>query len=257
MDLGLEGKVAIVTGASRGIGRAIARTLAAEGALLLLAARSADALHALADELPGAACVHAADLRAPEAPAAMVAAALARFGRLDVLVNNAGATVRGDFLSLEEAQWRDGFALKFDAARRASRAAWPHLVASGGCIVNIAGVGGRTGSAEFAIGGAVNAALLNLTKALADRGVREGVRVNAINPGAIATERLQARIAQVAQADRVEPEVAASRLAATLGIARYGEPEHIARAVAWLASPLSAHCQGAVLDVDGGQTRTL
>src|SRR3546814_16156712 len=84
---------------------------------------------------------------------------------------------------------------------RCCRAAWPHLVASGGAIVNIAGVGGRTGSAEFAIGGSVNAAVLNLTKALADRGVADGVRVNAINPGSIATERLHTRIATVAQSE--------------------------------------------------------
>ena len=105
-----------------------------------------------------------------------------------------GATKRGDFLTLTDEEWTDGFALKFYAAMRLSRAAWPYLQASHGRIINIIGVGGRTGSAEFTIGGAVNAALMNLTKALADRGVKDGVRVNAINPGSIATERLQTRI---------------------------------------------------------------
>ena len=117
-----------------------------------------------------------------------------RFGRLDVLVNNAGSTKRGDFLTLSEADWADGFGLKFFGAMRCSRAAWPHLQASRGTIVNIIGVGGRTGSAEFAIGGAVNAALMNLTKVLADRGVKDGVRVNAINPGGIKTDRLVTRV---------------------------------------------------------------
>ena len=124
----------------------------------------------------------AVDLREPEAPAAVVAAAVAHFGRLDLLVNNAGATKRGDFLTLSEPDWEDGFRLKFFGAVRGCRAAWPHLQTTHGAIVNIVGIGGRTGTAEFAIGGAVNAALLNLTKVLADRGVRDGVRVNAINP---------------------------------------------------------------------------
>src|SRR5579871_4921991 len=186
MDLQLTSKVGIVTGASRGIGRAIAETLAAEGMRLVLAARSRDLLVELSRLLPTECLAHAADLRDPGAPAAAVAAAVSRFGRVDLLVNNAGATKRGDFLGLPDADWDDGFALKFFGAMRCCRAAWPHLRAVGGAVVNIVGIGGRTGSAEFAVGGAVNAALLNLTKALADRGVREGVRVNAVNPGAIA-----------------------------------------------------------------------
>ena len=257
MDLQLNGKVAIVTGASRGIGRSIARVLATEGVRLVLVARSKDQLEEVAVSCPVDTLVQVADLREPEAPAAVVAAAVAHFGQIDLLVNNAGATKRGDFLDLSDADWSDGFALKFFGAMRLSRAAWPHLQERRGAIVNIVGVGGRTGSAEFTIGGSVNAALLNLTKSLADRGIRDGVRVNAINPGAILTERLQGRVRSYAAEQGIEEEAAPDRMAQSLGVARFGEPEEIARAVAFLASPLAGYCQGSIVDVDGGQTRTL
>jgi NAD(P)-dependent dehydrogenase (short-subunit alcohol dehydrogenase family) len=257
MDLALAGKVAIVTGASRGIGRAIAETLADEGMKLVVAARSGDALDELAAEVGGECLARAVDLREPSAPAGVVEATVERFGRVDLVVNNAGATKRGDFLALTDAEWDDGFALKFFGAMRLSRAAWPHLRESRGAIVNIVGVGGRTAKAEFTIGGAVNSALLNLTKALADRGVTEGVRVNAINPGTIATERLQIRIRSFAAEHGIDVSEAAQRMKDEMGLARFGEPSEIARVVAFLASPRSAHCQGAIVDVDGGLTRTL
>lgn len=257
MDLQLAGKVAIVTGASRGIGKAIAQALAGEGMHVVLAARSQAALDEVAAALPTASLVHAVDLRLPDAPAALVDAAVSRFGRLDLLVNNAGATKRGDFLALGDDVWSDGFALKFFGAMRCCRAAWPQLVAAGGSIVNIVGVGGRTGSAEFAVGGSVNAALLNLTKALADRGIRDGVRVNAVNPGSIATERLQTRIRTLAAQRGMDPAAAADEMAGGLKVARFGDPAEIASVVAFLASPQAAYLQGAVIDVDGGQTRTL
>lgn len=257
MDLQLTGKVAIVTGASRGIGKAIAQTLSAEGMLLVLVARSSELLQTLAESLPNPSLVHAVDLRGPDAAEPVIKATMDRFGRLDLLVNNAGATVRGDFLELTDANWDDGFALKFLGAMRCCRAAWEHLRASQGSIINIVGIGGRTGSAEFAIGGAVNAALLNLTKVLADRGVADGVRVNAINPGSIATDRLQARIRKFANETGTDLGMATTELARQMKIARFGEPSEISSVVAFLASPHAAYCQGAILDVDGGQTRTL
>ena len=257
MDLQLTGKVAIVTGASKGIGRAIAQTLAAEGMRLVVAARTRAQLEELASPMGDRCLVQAVDLVNPDAPAAVVAAALARFGQLDVLVNNAGSTKRGDFLKLTEPDWADGFSLKFFGAMRLSRAAWPHLQASSGAIVNIVGIGGRTGSAEFAIGGSVNAALLNLTKVLADRGVGDGVRVNAINPGGIATDRLRTRLTTFAAEHRVDLPEAERQMARALGVARFGQPDEIARLVAFLASPQAAFCQGSIVDADGGQTRTL
>jgi 3-oxoacyl-[acyl-carrier protein] reductase len=254
--LGLEGKAVIVTGASRGIGRAIAQTLALEGARVALVARSTDALEASTRELPGSVAI-AADLREPDAAEQVIAATLERYGRLDALVNNAGATKRGDFLALTDADWADGFALKLFGAMRLTRAAWSPLEQSRGAVLNIAGVGGRTPSAEFTIGASVNAGVMALTKALADRGRSVGVWVNAVNPGAIATERLQTRIRAHAQAHGVTLEAASSALAADLGIARFGAPEEIARVVAFLLSDAASYLHGAVVDVDGGQTRTL
>jgi 3-oxoacyl-[acyl-carrier protein] reductase len=257
MDLNLSGGVAIVTGASRGIGRAIAKTLAAEGMKITAAARSKDQLDDLAKSIKTECLVQAVDLRKPEAPAAVVDATVKQFGRIDLLVNNAGATKRGDFFELTDADWDDGFALKFFGAMRLSRAAWRHLQATHGTIVNIIGVGGRTGSADFAIGGSVNAAFRLFTKALADRGVKDGVRVNAINPGSIKTERLDLRLRSFAAEQGIDVSRAEVELAKASGVSRFGEPAEIAAAVAFLASTRCGFCHGALLDVDGGQTRTL
>lgn len=257
MDLQLNNKVAIVTGASRGIGKAIAETLSTEGVKIVLVARSGAELESVARSLPSEAFVHAIDLREPDSANQIVAQTMEKFGKLDLLVNNAGATKRGDFLILTDQEWMDGFALKFYGAMRLSRAAWPHLQASQGTIINIVGVGGKSGSAEFTIGGTVNAALMNLTKALADLGIRDGVRVNAINPGSIATERLQIRLQNYAKTNNVSLEEAARRLPREMKIERFGDPVEIARAVTFLASPQAAYIQGSILDVDGGATRAL
>lgn len=257
MNLELDGKVGIVTGASRGIGRAVAETLSTEGMSLVLAARTRNELEMLSSSLKSPAAAFACDLRDPDVPAMLVKFATEQFDRLDLLVNNAGDTKRGDFLELTDEDWERGFSLKFRSAMRCCRAAWPHLQASGGSIVSVVGIGGRTGNAEFTIGGSVNAALLNLTKALADRGVRDGVRVNAVNPSSIATDRLTARVRSMAASRGIEEPAAAKEMASRLRVSRFGAPEEVARVVAFLASSASGYCNGAIVDVDGGQTRTL
>jgi NAD(P)-dependent dehydrogenase (short-subunit alcohol dehydrogenase family) len=242
------GKVAIVTGASRGIGRAIARRLAQSGASLILTARDRAALESLAREAGNAASIPF-DLRIPQSAHQIVDFALTTYGRIDIVINNAGATKRGEFLALSDDDWADGFALKFFGAMRLTRCAWPHLQAQSGSVVFISGIGGRTPGREFSIGGSVNAALLSLTKALADLGIAAGVQVNAINPGAIRTDRFQARLARAAQTEQQFVEES--------GITRVGEPEDVAELVAYLVSPAGRFMHGSVIDIDGGQTKTL
>jgi 3-oxoacyl-[acyl-carrier protein] reductase len=259
MDLKIRDKAAIVTGASRGIGRAITEQLAKEGVRILLVARDGAAMAEAASEISErhkvAVAIQVADLSHPNAAADVVSAAKAALGGIDILVNCAGATRRGDFFSLTDNDWESGYALKFHGSVRMCRAAWPHLEERNGSIINIVGIGSRTPSADFTIGGSVNSALINLTKALADLGRKRGVRVNAINPGYIETERLTRRIDGIVAEGKKSRDEAVSELLQALGISRFGRPDEIGRLVAFLASPVSDYIQGATLDIDGGATK--
>jgi NAD(P)-dependent dehydrogenase (short-subunit alcohol dehydrogenase family) len=256
----LEGKIAILTGASRGIGRAIALRLAQDGATVVLAARTEADLAKVASTIKsngGKATCAAGDLRDPGAPGALVNAALNAHGAIDIVVNNAGATKRGDFFELTDADWADGFALKFLGAVRLTRAAWPHLKARRGSVLNIIGAGGRTPSAEFTIGGSVNGACLSFTKAIADIGIQDGVQVNAINPGRVKTDRFQQTLAAEAVQHGGDLNAALQSIIRKSNIVRLGEPEDIANLAAFMVSPESRYLQGSLIDLDGGQTKTI
>ena len=256
----LQGKAAIVTGASRGIGRAIAIALATRGARCVICARDEDRLNGVVQEIHkagGTAEGLPLDLRLPDAPARLVDFAVSRLGRLDIVVNNAGATRRGEFLTLSDEDFLDGFALKFFGAVRLIRAAWPHLKASQGSVVNIVGVGGRTPGAPFAIGGSVNAALLSLTKSLSATGIADGVQVNAVSPGAVRTDRLKKRLQDAAARDGIDLAAAERQFVAAERVTRIGEPEDIAGLVAFVVGPEGRFLQGALIDMDGGATKTI
>jgi NAD(P)-dependent dehydrogenase (short-subunit alcohol dehydrogenase family) len=260
MSKPLQGKISIVTGASRGIGRAIALRLAAEGSSVVLCARDQALLDAAAIEIRasgGSAEAIALDLRMPDSGQRVADFAVGRFGRIDIVVNNAGATKRGDFLDLTDDDFADGFALKFFGSVRLTRAAWPHLKAARGSVVFISGIGGRTPGAQFTIGGSVNAALLSLTKALADLGLRDGVQVNAVNPGTIRTARYTGRLNALAKERGLDPESAEREYIKNGAIARIGEPEDIAALVAFVAGPEGKMLHGALIDMDAGATKTI
>ena len=261
MELGIAGKTAIVTGASQGLGRAIAVELAREGVALLLVARNATALDGLAAELAAQFSVRAvaapADLSDRFAAASCVDHAVQALGGIDLLVNCAGATKRGDFFTLTDDDWANGYELKLHGCARMCRAAWPHVEARRGSIVNIAGIGARTPSEDFTIGGSVNAALLNFTKALADLGRQRGVRVNAINPGHILSERMEHRIQAAMQRTGQPRDAVLESFRQELRVERFGQPAEIGRLVAFLASPASDYIQGAAIDIDGGATKGL
>ncbi|HEX4043469.1 MAG TPA: SDR family oxidoreductase [Xanthobacteraceae bacterium] len=260
MDMGLKGKVALVTGSSRGIGRGIALALAAEGCDLMLTGRDAAALGETADAIRKAgrrAGVAVLDLREPGAAETLIEQTKRELGGLDILVNNAGATKRGDFLSLTDADFADGYALKFFAHVRLARAAWPLLKERHGSLIAIGGTGGRKPTAEFTIGSSVNAAVAAFTKCLADRGKEEGVQVNCIHPSMVETDRLWKRIK--AEMDRTSwPEDKARKeMCRGFGITRFGTVEDVADLVIFIVSKRGTWLHGATIDLDGGEIPTL
>jgi NAD(P)-dependent dehydrogenase (short-subunit alcohol dehydrogenase family) len=260
MTMRLRGKTAIVTGASRGIGRAIALRLGKEGARVALCARDEELLKSAVQEIEtgrGSAASIALDLREPENPARLAEFAVSTFGGIDIVVNNAGATKRGEFETLTEEDWADGFALKFFGSVRLTRAAWPQLRESAGSLIFISGIGGRTPGSQFTIGGSVNAALLSFAKAMAEAGLRDGVQVNAINPGTVRTARFEKRLEAFAAERKIAVTEAERLYVQESNISRIGEPEDIAALAAFIAGEEGRFLHGSLIDMDGGATKTI
>src|SRR6266849_1665118 len=260
MELGLKGKIALVTGSSRGIGRGIALAFAAEGCDLLLTGRDAPALEDVAKSIRSKgrkAAVSVLDLRAPSAPKALVETVRRELGHLDILVNNAGTTKRGDFFALTHADWEEGYALKLFAHVRLARAAWPLLKERRGSLVAIAGTSGRKPEKRFTIGSSVNAAVAAFTKCLADLGKEDGVQVNCVHPSLVETERQWKRIR--AEAERTgEPEAKIrEQFCRELGTMRYGTVEDVADLVTFIVSSRATWLHGATIDLDGGEIPVL
>jgi 3-oxoacyl-[acyl-carrier protein] reductase len=260
MDLGLNEKIALVTGSSRGIGRGIALAFAAEGCDLLLTGRDRTALDEVASAIRQKgrkAAIIALDLREDGAPETLMEATDREFGRLDILVNNAGTTKRGDFFALTDADWQDGFALKFFAHVRLARAAWPLLKERRGSLITIGGTSGRKPEASFTIGSSVNAACAAFTKAMAHRGKEDGVQVNCIHPSLVETGRQWRRIkAEVERTGDTETAVR-QKITREAGITRFGTVEDVADLVAFIVSSRATWLHGATIDLDGGEIAVL
>jgi 3-oxoacyl-[acyl-carrier protein] reductase len=260
MDLGLTGKVALVTGSSRGIGRGIALALGDAGCNVVVTGRDRAALDETAASIKakgGRAVGLALDLTDAGAAATLVESAHREFGGLDILVNNAGATKRGDFLALGDADWQGGFALKLFAHVRLARTAWPSLKERRGSLVTIAGTGGRKPEANFAIGSSVNAACAAFTKALAHLGKTDGVQVNCIHPSIVDTDRQRTRIrAEMQRTGEAEAAIRA-RMAENMGTMRFGTPKDVADLVCFIVSSNATWLHGATIDLDGGEIPVL
>lgn len=257
MAAAFAGKVVVISGASRGIGRGLAIAFAREGAQTVLASSSADNLAAAArtvaaSGLPPLAV--AGDLRELSACEALFGRVNDTFGRCDILVNNAGRTRAGNFLELSDELFLDGFALKYFACVRLCRLFWPLLKAAQGHIVNVVGGAARTPEAEFTIGSSVNAAMANFSKGLSKLGMRDGVNVNVIHPGNTDTERQQELLAQRSAATGKSVETLREEIRAKYGVRRLGTVEDIAALALFLCSEQARHIQGTAIAVDGGQT---
>ena len=253
-------KVVVITGSSRGIGKAIAMSFAREGAQTVLAASSQANLDAAASAVGNAGprpLTFAGDLKTLQACEALHAVVTEKLGRCNVLVNNAGATRSGNFLEMSDEAFHDGFALKYFACVRLSKLFWPMLKAAEGHVVNVIGGAARTPDPLFLVGGSVNAAMANFSKGLSGLGKRDGVNVNVIHPGLTETDRVTTLLQQRAQASGITPDQARKQLMEKDGLRRIGQPEDVAELALFLCTERARHVQGAAIAVDGGQTTGL
>ncbi len=246
--MSLAGKVALVTGATRGIGRAVAEELGRRRVRLVLTGRSADVLAQVENVGPEVATIPL-DLTAPGAAEAAVGAAVDRWGRLDVLVNNAGMLVRGTAADCTDDEWDRTFALNVTALFRLSRAAVPIMRRQGGgVIVNVASDWALVGARAALAYGASKGAVAQITRSMALDHAREGIRVNAVCPGDTDTDMLAGEYEGEPRGD------ALARLGADIPLGRVARPEEVARVVAFLASDESSFMTGALVPVDGGNS---
>jgi 3-oxoacyl-[acyl-carrier protein] reductase len=258
MDLGLKGRRAIITGASKGIGKAIVFELAGEGVNVAICARGEAALQATADELRQKTGVkvfaRAADVTKAEASRSFVDEAAAALGGLDILVNNAGSALPGTFEEVDEARWRADLDVKLFAAMRCVRAALPYLKQSDQArIININSIVGRQSTPGYIANSTDRAACLAFNKVLSDNLARYGILVNSINPGNIKSEAWGSSLEYFAPDKALEEYYAEVGRATPLG--RVGDAGEVAAVVAFLASNRASYITGASIDVDGGLAR--
>src|SRR5580692_1341793 len=250
--------VAIVTGASQGIGRATAIRLARDFEAVVLAARQEGELSVTASAVQSAGAeplTYALDLREPRSVETLVQGTLDRFGRIDALLNIAGAVPQIDLFGMTDAQWEDGMALKFHGARRLTIKAWPALKASHGSVVLISGSAALDPKPGFAAVAAVNAAIIALAKAFAEQGIKDGVQVNSVVPGAVMTGRRESFFRKWAPAHKMSVADAVKKFPEEVGIARFGKPEEIADLMAYLVSPAAKWMTGTSVRMDGGEIK--
>lgn len=250
--------VAIVTGASQGIGRSTAVRLARDFSTVVLAARNKEELTKTATAVKSAGAeslIYALDLREPQSPEIVVKGTLDRLGRIDALLNIAGAVPQVDLFEMTDAQWEDGMALKLHGARRLTIEAWDALKASQGSVVLISGSAALDPKPGFAAVAAINAAIIALAKAFAERGIKDGVQVNSIVPGAVMTGRRESFFKKWAPAHNMTFDEAVKRFPEEAGIARFGKPEEIAELMAFMVSPAAKWLTGASVRMDGGEVK--
>ena len=265
MDLGLAGRVCAITGASRGIGRETARQLAAEGAAVLAVARSADALAEAArecQELGAEAEALVLDIREPDGGERILAAAEDRFGRLDVLVNNAGTARWRRLEDVPDSDWQDAWDLNVMAPMRAMRAAIPPMVDRGwGRVVNVASTAGKRPSAAMPEYSVAKSAELGLSRLFADRYAGEGVLVNAVCPGPVAGELWMEPGGLLDQSKELSGAASREEALETAGskrpIGRLATVEEIASAIVFLCSERASYVAGAAWSVDGGTVQVI